>query len=88
MISVCIATYNGEKYIKKQLESILGQLSVADEVIISDDSSTDLTVKVIKEINDKRIKLILNNKFYSPTLNFENALKFYMALKIWRRVWN
>lgn len=75
MISVCIATYNGEKYIEEQLNSILKQLAETDEIIISDDSSTDLTIKIIKEINDKRIKLILNNKFYSPTLNFENALK-------------
>lgn len=37
MISVCIATYNGEKYIKEQLQSILPQLSENDEVIISDD---------------------------------------------------
>jgi len=37
MISVCIATYNGEKYIKEQLQSILPQLSENEEVIISDD---------------------------------------------------
>lgn len=40
-LSVCIATYNGEKYIKKQLESILYQLTAEDEIVISDDSSTD-----------------------------------------------
>ena len=37
MISVCMATYNGEKYIKDQLKSILEQLNSTDEVIISDD---------------------------------------------------
>ena len=36
-ISVCIATYNGAKYIKEQLESILCQLSEDDEVIVSDE---------------------------------------------------
>ena len=40
-ISVCMATYNGAKYIKEQLESILCQLSEDDEVIVSDDGSTD-----------------------------------------------
>ncbi|MHC4583721.1 MAG: glycosyltransferase family 2 protein [Planctomycetota bacterium] len=74
-ISVCIATYNGQRYIAAQLESILKQLSVNDEVIISDDSSTDNTIDVIKTFNDKRIKLYENNRFHNPALNFENALK-------------
>lgn len=38
-ISVCIATYNGEKYIIEQLISIMNQLSDSDEIIISDDGS-------------------------------------------------
>ena len=49
-ISICMATYNGDKYIKEQLESILCQLGTNDEVIISDDSSTDKTVKIIKSL--------------------------------------
>ena len=40
MISVCMPTYNGGKYIKKQMDSILSQLGDFDEVIISDDSSS------------------------------------------------
>ena len=74
MISVCIATYNGEKYIEEQLLSILNQISEADEIIISDDSSNDLTLEKIRGINDKRIKIYENNKFRSPIFNFENAL--------------
>src|SRR5690606_17055698 len=73
-ISVCIPTYNGEKYIKAQLESILVQLKPEDEVIISDDSSTDNTIEVIKLFADQRIKLFTNNKFKSPKFNLENAL--------------
>ena len=38
MISVCIATYNGEKFIKQQLTSILEQLAPADEIIVSDEN--------------------------------------------------
>jgi glycosyltransferase involved in cell wall biosynthesis len=75
-ISVCLATYNGEKYIKEQLDSILMQLNASDEVVISDDHSTDSTVAVIQSINDSRIQLHFNdknNKGY--TKNFENALK-------------
>lgn len=75
MISVCIPTYNGGKFIRKQLESILKQLSSADEVVISDDSSTDNTLQIIKSFNDSRIKIFENNIFHSPIYNLENALK-------------
>ena len=57
MISVCMATYNGEKYLRQQIDSILSQLGNDDELIISDDGSTDGTLVLIKEINDDRIKL-------------------------------
>lgn len=75
MISVCIATYNGEKYIKEQLKSVLLQLSVNDEVVVSDDGSNDNTVELIQSFSDSRIKLLLKNRFSSPVRNFENALK-------------
>lgn len=73
-ISVCMATYNGEKYIKEQLESILFQLGENDEVIISDDGSTDGTFKIIDSFNDKRIKFVFNESERGYTKNFENAL--------------
>ena len=76
MISVCIATYNGEKYIKQQLDSILSQLSDNDEVIVSDDSSTDGTLDIIHSLKDSRIQIFEGNSFHSPIYNFENALKF------------
>ncbi len=72
-ISVCIATYNGEKYIKQQLESILSQLGPEDEVIISDDSSTDQTISVVKSFGDKRIKIFEGQQFKNPIFNFEHA---------------
>lgn len=50
MISVCIATYNGEKFIRQQLQSIIMQLSPGDEVIISDDGSTDRTLQIVEEM--------------------------------------
>ena len=76
MLSVCMATYNGEKYIGEQLNSILIQLSKDDEVVISDDSSTDRTVAIIKEFRDDRIVLFENQKFRSPVFNFENSLSY------------
>ena len=75
MISVCMIVYNGEKYVLDQIESILKQLSDGDELIISDDGSSDRTVAIIEEINDVRIKLFKNNNFKNPTFNMENAMK-------------
>lgn len=86
MISVCMATYNGERFIKEQIDSILCQLSEDDELIISDDGSTDQTVEIVNSYNDKRIKFYNHKKegtvlkikklrnFYYTTQNFENAL--------------
>lgn len=48
-ISVCMATYNGAKYIGQQLESILRQGRQPDEVILCDDGSTDETVHIIRK---------------------------------------
>jgi len=53
MISVCMATYNGEKYIEEQLASILSQLSFEDECLISDDGSTDNTLHIIQQFQNK-----------------------------------
>lgn len=75
MISVCIATYNGEKYIKQQLSSILCQISLNDEVIVSDDNSTDRTVEIIQNLDDARIK-VLNANFHNVIKNIENALNY------------
>lgn len=75
MISVCIATYNGEKYINRQIESILRQIGPGDEVIVSDDGSTDNTVGTVLGIGDRRIRVMNGPGRQSPTLNFENALK-------------
>lgn len=73
MISVCMATYNGERYIKEQLSSILPQLGAKDEIIISDDGSSDNTLETITSFNDNRIKLF-RNSFKNVILNFEFAL--------------
>ena len=73
MVSVCMATYNGEKYIKEQIDSILVQLDDGDELIISDDGSTDNTISIIKSYIDPRIKLYISNS-HCYTTNFENAL--------------
>lgn len=74
MISVCIATYNGEKYIKEQLDSIIPQLGHEDEIVISDDGSSDSTLDIINSINDKRIRITVNQGKHGVNSNFNNAL--------------
>lgn len=74
MISVCIATYNGEKYIKEQLMSILLQIGEKDEIIVSDDHSSDDTIQIILSICDSRIKIVTNEGDKGYTSNFQNAL--------------
>lgn len=75
MISVCIATYNGEKFISQQLVSILSQLADNDEIIISDDGSKDNTINIINSFKDNRITLVVNSGNHGYTPNFMNALK-------------
>lgn len=48
-VSVALATYNGEKYIRKQLDSLLLQTKQPDEVVIIDDCSTDSTAETVRE---------------------------------------
>jgi len=73
-ISVCMATRNGERFLRRQLDSILVQLSAEDELIVSDDSSEDATMEIIKSYPDTRIRFLGCSSFFSPILNFEHAL--------------
>lgn len=75
MISVCMASFNGAQYIEDQIISILKQLGSSDELIVSDDSSTDDTAKIISLIDDSRVKFVKNMGVSGYTGNFENALK-------------
>ncbi|MEH7179425.1 glycosyltransferase family 2 protein [Neobacillus vireti] len=75
-VSVAMATYNGEKYLQQQVDSILSQLSSEDELIISDDHSSDGTLSIIEKYmkEDSRVKLFFNEE-KGVTSNFENAIK-------------
>lgn len=72
-ISVVVASYNGEKYIFEQMTSILVQMSENDEIVISDDGSTDDTIEIINSIDDPRIKLV-DGPHKGVIKNFENAI--------------
>ena len=74
-ISVCIATFNGEKFIQEQIQSILPQLGEDDEIVVSDDGSTDRTMEILELFKDKRIRLLVNEGKHGFIWNFENALR-------------
>jgi len=57
-VSVCMATYNGARYVAGQLRSILDQLGADDEVVVVDDASTDDTVVRVRELDDPRIRIV------------------------------
>ena len=73
-ISVCMATYNGEKYLSRQLGSILDQLTDDDEVIVVDDSSTDGTVETVKRLGDHRITVHVNDQNRGEVSSFSRAI--------------
>ncbi len=68
-----MTTYNGEEFVRDQIASILSQLGPDDELIISDDGSTDRTLEIIGAFGDPRIKLY-RNTFRDLIRNFEFAL--------------
>ncbi len=74
MISVCIPTYNGEKFLKPQVDSVLSQLSQDDEIIVSDDGSSDNTIEILESYKDRRIKIFKNSR-KGVISNIENALQ-------------
>lgn len=75
MISVCIATYNGEMYLREQLDSILVQLEPVDEVIVSDDGSTDQTRAIIQSYAEKDSRVCyIKGPGKGLIANFEHAM--------------
>lgn len=74
-ISVAMAVYNGEKYLKDQVDSIMCQLDEDDEMIISYNESTDNTLKVLAKINQEYPNIkIYQFKKKGVATNFENAI--------------
>ena len=94
MISIAMTTYNGEKYLREQLDSILTQTYKNFELIICDDCSKDKTRKILTEYEqkDNRIKIYFNEENLGFKKNFEKAISFcngdYIAFCDQDDVWN
>jgi len=93
LVSIVMATYNGEKYLEEQIESIITQTYINLEIIICDDNSTDKTLDILSryEILDKRIKIISNKKNLGFKKNFEKVINLsegeYIALSDQDDIW-
>ena len=77
-IDILMATYNGEKYLVEQLDSIINQTYHNWNLLIRDDNSTDKTLEIIQNYHkkDKRIKILKDNKGNIGIVgNFEELLK-------------
>ncbi len=84
LVTVVMPAYNGERYIKEAINSILVQTHTNFELIIVEDNSTDNTLWVIEEIKDSRIRLFKNSEnrgiAYSTNFGIERSRGKYIAL--------
>ena len=76
MISVCMATYNGERWIEEQLKSILSQLGEGDEVVLVDDGSSDSTLDKVERFADSRVHIFRNDNNLGEVQTFQKALAY------------
>ena len=76
-ISVAICTYNGEKFLKEQIDSILNQTLKVDEIVVCDDGSSDKTITILNEyaaLNLNLFKIYINEVNLRSVKNFEKAI--------------
>ena len=70
-VLILLATYNGQEYIEKQLDSILAQTDVDIEILISDDNSTDNTLSLVNNyVSRNKISILYNEKKAGASSNF------------------
>lgn len=75
-VSVCMATYNGARYLNQQIESILEQLEDSDELVVVDDASTDESAQIVRSYNDPRVRLVVNDHNVGHVRSFEVGMTF------------
>lgn len=74
-VSVVMSVYNGEKYLREAVESILSQTFKDFEFIIINDASTDNTSKIVNSFNDQRIRILHNRKRLGLTKSLNKGIR-------------
>ncbi len=74
-VSVCMAVYNGSRYLQPQMHSILVQLGPQDEVVVVDDGSRDDSLTILRDFQDPRIRILKNSQNRGVVRTFERALQ-------------
>jgi hypothetical protein len=92
LVSIVVGTYNGEKYLREQLESIYGQTYQNIEVLVCDDFSTDSTVKILNKFSrEYGLTYYVNKMNLGLVSNYEKALSLakgdYLALADQDDIW-
>jgi glycosyltransferase involved in cell wall biosynthesis len=75
LVTVCIPTYNGEKWLAECIQSALDQTYQSLEILIIDDGSTDGTVSLARSISDSRIRLLVNEKNQGLVGNWNECIR-------------
>jgi glycosyltransferase involved in cell wall biosynthesis len=78
-ISVALCTYNGEKFISEQIDSILNQTLPVDEIVICDDGSNDKTIRILNKYADENPNLF---KIYINQINLKSVKNFEKAIQL------
>ena len=91
-ISIAMATYNGERFLREQLDSLYSQTHVPDEIVVVDDRSTDGTAAILEEYHQKKgLRYYINEKNLGVNRNFEKAIRLctgdYVAISDQDDVW-
>jgi glycosyltransferase involved in cell wall biosynthesis len=72
-----MAVYNGDRFLREQLESFADQTRLPDELIVSDNASTDRTVEMVREFAARApfvVRLVINDRNLGVAKNFERAI--------------
>lgn len=91
-VSIAMTTYNGERFLREQLDSIYSQTLLPNEIVVCDDNSTDRTVKILEEYKKKYgLRYYVNNPRLGVNENFYKAISLctsdYIALSDQDDIW-
>ncbi|MEO6452493.1 MAG: glycosyltransferase family 2 protein [Ginsengibacter sp.] len=91
LVSIALCTYNGQKFLKKQIDSLLSQSHTNLQIIVCDDASTDDTKSILDSYTDPRLQKIFNTQNIGYVKNFQQAIHLcdgaFIALSDQDDVW-